>query len=156
MSNLERMLQLATEVFDVKNDDNQLDVNEEVLEKLRLIHSNTVSEFNDENGPVIWLIAIPTTIELMELFVDSKITERELLDLTPVNSLYQVLYLCSALVLPEYRRQGKTLQMALTAINNIKKEHPIKYLFVWSFSKEGDALAQKISSITQLPLLRRK
>jgi hypothetical protein len=35
-SNFERMLQLADEVFATKNDPNQLDVNEEVMEHLIL------------------------------------------------------------------------------------------------------------------------
>lgn len=44
LSNFERMIQLAEEVFSVKNDSNQLDVNPEVLERLKKIHPSTVTE----------------------------------------------------------------------------------------------------------------
>ncbi|MFE3871064.1 hypothetical protein ACFX5F_07495 [Flavobacterium sp. ZS1P70] len=46
------MLQLADEVFAVKNDPEQLDVNQEVLERLMRIHPATVSEYDDGNDPV--------------------------------------------------------------------------------------------------------
>jgi hypothetical protein len=65
LSNFERMIQLAEEVFAVKNDPNQLDVNPEVLERLQRIHPATVTEYDDGNGPVAWVLVFPTTLELM-------------------------------------------------------------------------------------------
>ncbi len=44
ISNFERMLQLADDVFAVKNDPDQLDVNPDVLDQLRRIHPATVSD----------------------------------------------------------------------------------------------------------------
>ena len=67
--NLERMIQLADEVFATKSDPNQLDINEEVLDHLRKIHPATVSEHDDGNGPVAWILLIPTTLELMNQFI---------------------------------------------------------------------------------------
>lgn len=105
-SNFERMLQLADEVFAVKNDPDQLDVNQDVLERLKRIHPATVSEYNDGNGPVAWVLLFPTTLDLMRQFLDSTISEKELFARTPLDIKYEALYLCSALVLEEYRRKG--------------------------------------------------
>lgn len=156
LSNYERLIQLADEVFAVKSDPSQLDVNLEVLERLQKIHPGTVSAFDDGNGPVAWVLLIPTTIELMNRFLEKQISEKELFHLTPVHSSYDAIYLCSALVLEEYRRKGITKQLALSAIEEIGKSNPLKALFVWAFTKEGDLAAEKIAEISELPLFKRE
>lgn len=155
LSNLERMIQLAEEVFAVKNDPEQLDVSQDVIERLKKIHPSTVSEYDDGKGPVAWILMIPTTIDLMNRFLEHKISEKELFELTPLNTTYDALYLCSAMVLKEYRRKGIAKQLVLSAIENIRKIHPIKALFVWAFTKEGDLGAEKVASLTSLPLYKR-
>lgn len=154
-SNFERMLQLAEEVFVAKNDPDQLDVNQEVLERLQLIHPATVSEYDDGNGPVAWVLLIPTTLELMNQFLENKISEKELFDLTPLDTTYDALYLCSAMVLEEYRRKGIAKRLVLNAIEKIRKDHPLKALFVWPFTKEGDLGAEIIARLTSLSLYKR-
>jgi hypothetical protein len=156
LSNFERMLQLAEEVFAYKNDPDQLQVNPEVRERLQKMHPETLSEYDSGNGPVAWILLIPTTITLMNEFLEGKISEKELFDLTPLDIKYEALYLCSALVLEEYRRQGITKKLALNAIDHIRKVHPIKALFVWPFSKEGDLGSEKLAHLTSLPLYKRK
>ncbi|HNW53790.1 MAG TPA: hypothetical protein PKN21_05935, partial [Bacteroidales bacterium] len=59
LSNLERMIQLATDVFDVKNDPSQLDVDQHVIERMLRLHPASVSEYTDGNGPVAWVLCIP-------------------------------------------------------------------------------------------------
>ena len=71
-SNFERMIQLADDVFAVKNDPDQIDVNEEILEHFYKLHPATVSEFDDGNGPVAWLLLLPTTKILMNQFLEKK------------------------------------------------------------------------------------
>lgn len=154
-SNFERMLQLAEEVFVAKNDPDQLDVNQEVLERLQLIHPATVSEYDDGNGPVAWVLLIPTTLELMNQFLENKISEKELFELTPLDTTYDALYLCSAMVLEEYRRKGIAKRLVLNAIEKIRKDHPLKALFVWPFTKEGDLGAEIIARLTSLSLYKR-
>ncbi|HSF90495.1 MAG TPA: GNAT family N-acetyltransferase [Saprospiraceae bacterium] len=149
------MIQLAEDVFAVRNDPDQIDVNEEVLERLRRIHPSTVSEYNDGNGPAAWLLLIPTTSELMLRFLEHKISERELFDLTPLHSKYEALYLCSAMVLEEYRRKGITKRLALKAIEEIQKDHPLKAMFVWSFTEEGDLAADALAKAVKLPLYKK-
>jgi hypothetical protein len=156
MSNLERMIKLANEVFAVKSDPSQLDVNAEVLARLKKIHPATISEFNEGNGPVAWVLLIPTTTELMNMFVEEKITEKELYEQTPLNITYDAIYLCSALVLEEYRRKGITRNLALKAIRRIQKKHPLKSAFVWAFSPEGDWAAETIARLAGLTLYKRE
>lgn len=154
LSNFERLVQLAEEVFAVKQDPNQLDVDQSVIESLQNIHPATVSEFDDGNGPVAWLLLIPTTDALKIKFLEGEISERELFELTEAGIVYDSIYLCSALVLSEHRRKGIIVKLAINAIKNIKKDYPIKSLFVWSFSLEGDLCAQKIAEQTSLPLMK--
>ncbi len=155
LSNFERMIQLAEDVFAVKSDPDQLDVDQEVMERLQRIHPATVSEYENGNGPVAWILLIPTTLDLMHKFLRHEISEKELFELTPEDSAYEALYLCSALVLEEYRRKGIAKQLTLTAIENIRRDHPLKALFVWAFSKEGDLSSEKVARLTLLPLHKR-
>ena len=154
-SNLERMIQLAEDIFANKTDPNQLDVDDKVIQRLKQIHPSTVSEYNEGDGPAAWILLFPTTIPLMQQFIQKEITEQQLFDLTPLNTTYKALYLCSAMVLPEFRHKGIAKQLSQRAIESIQKDHPIETLFVWAFSSEGDSLANNISATVQLPLLKR-
>jgi len=155
LSNYERLIQLADEVFSSRTDPDQLNVDENVMEHLQLIHPDTISEYDDGNGPVCWILCIPTTLDLMTQFIDQKISERELYELTPLNSKYEAIYMCSALLLEEFRGKGIAQKLALQAIENIKIDHNIKALFFWAFSKEGEKLAEKLSGLIGLPLYKR-
>jgi GNAT superfamily N-acetyltransferase len=155
LSNLERMIKLADDVFDIKSDPNQLDVNQDVIERLQRIHPATVSEYDDGNGPVAWVLVIPTSSVLMNRFLKCEISEKELFGLTQPDESYEAIYLCSALVLEEYRRKGITKKLVTEAVEKIRQDHPIKTLFVWTFSKEGDLASEKIAQLVSLPLLRR-
>jgi len=154
-SNFERMIQLSDEVFSSRIDPDQLNINENVMEQLQLIHPDTISEYDDGNGPVCWLLCIPTTIDLMTQFINQNISERELYELTPLNTKYEAIYLCSALLLEEFRGKGIAQNLAVKAIESIKIDHSIKALFFWSFSKEGEKLAEKLSGLMGLPLYKR-
>ncbi len=156
ISNFERLVQLADEVFAVKSDPSQIDVNAEVLERLCKLHPATVSAFDDGNGPVAWVLLIPTTLDLMNRFLEKQISEKELFDLTPLEAQYDAVYLCSALVLEEFRRKGITKQLALTAIENMREIHQLKAAFVWAFTPEGDSAAETIANLAKLPLYKRE
>ena len=153
--NFERMIQLAEQVFATKNDPDQLDVGPEVIERLLKIHPSSVAEYDDGNGPAAWILLIPTTTELMHRFLENKISEKELFEMTPTDTNYEALYLCSAMVLEEHRRKGIAKRLALAAIENIRRNHPIKSLFVWPFSNEGNHASETLARLTELPLYKR-
>jgi hypothetical protein len=154
-SNFERMIQLSDEVFSSRTDPDQLNINEDVMEHLQRIHPDTISEYDDGNGPICWILCIPTTLRLMNQFINKEISERELYELTPLNTNYEAIYLCSALLLEEFRGKGIAQRLGIKAIENIKIDHSIKALFTWSFSIEGEKLAEKASGLIGLPLYKR-
>ena len=153
--NLERMIKLAEEFFETKNDPDQISVTGETMDRLRQIHPGTLTEENDEKGPIAWVLVIPTTHDLMEMFISKKINERELLDRTPLQAEYDSLYLCSALVLPEHRGKGLARGLVFRAVNSIREDQPIEALFFWAFSVEGERLAASVARELDLPLFRR-
>jgi predicted GNAT family acetyltransferase len=155
LSNYERMIQLSDEVFSSRTDPDQLNVDEKVMKHLQLIHPDTISEYEEGNGPICWVLCIPTTLDLMNQFINQKISEKELYELTPLNTKYEAIYLCSALLLEEFRGKGIAQELCIEAIEGIKKAHSIKALFLWAFSKEGEKLAEKIAGLIDLPLYKR-
>ena len=156
LSNFERMIKLAEDVFASRTDPDQLSVDENVIRRLQRIHPATVNEYDDGNGPAVWILMIPTTLDLMNKFLEKKISEKELFELTPLETSYEALYLCSAMALPEYRGKGIAKKLTLQAIERIRKDHPIKAFFVWPFTEQGDALAEKVAGLTGLPLKKKQ
>ncbi len=152
MSNLDRMIALATEVFDARNDPEQIAVTEQDMERLHALHPATMTQQATDDGPVAWILLFPTTHDLMERFLRKEISERALLSLTPVGGRFEAVYLCSALVLPEYRGKGVAKRLSVDAVRSIQKDHPIKELFVWPWSKGGDRAAESVARETGLPL----
>jgi hypothetical protein len=154
--NLKRMIALAEEFFDVKNDPDQISVDEETRARLLAIHPNTMTEVRNEDGPIVWILVIPTTTDLMEQFLARDINEQQLLQKTTPGVQYETAYLCSALVLPEHRGKGMARRCAVQAVQEIQKQHPIKALFAWTFSPEGERLAVSIARKLGLPLRLRE
>ena len=154
--NLERMIKLAGEFFETKNDPTQISINAKSMSRLKRLHPATMTERRTKKGPIAWMLVIPTTTKIMKEFISKKIDEQELLDDTPVRAKYDALYLCSALVLPEHRGKGYARRLTIKAIRSIQKDHPIKHLFYWGFSNAGKKLAESAAEECDLPLSRRK
>lgn len=153
--NLERMIRLADEVFAVKNDPEQISVNEEVMAHLHVLHPATLAEELNDDGPVAWALVVPTTGAIMKEFLEGMITERDLLDRTKPGMLFEALYLCSALVLPEFRKQGRAARLLTASVQSVCADHPVRTLFCWPFSAEGNRLAETVARSLSLPLERR-
>lgn len=150
------MMQLAEEAFDVRNDPEQLDVDENVISRLEEIDPAAVSELANEDGPYCWILLIPTTAALMHEFLESRISENDLFERTPVGGNYDSIYLCSAMLLEEFRHRGIAGKLTLDAIARIRSRHNITSLFVWPFSEEGNKSARAIAEKTGLPLMMRR
>ncbi len=150
--NFSRMMQIIDEVFSTRDDPDQLQVDEKVIARLNELHPATLSEFDDGNGPAIWVLIIPTTAEVMEKFLSGEISEQGLFDATKPGLKFNCIYLCSATVLPEYRRKGLAMKMTVEAVNAIRKNFEITTLFVWPFTEEGKQLSKKIGEICGLPV----
>jgi hypothetical protein len=153
--NLARMIQLAEDFFNTRDDPEQISVTEDAMARLRTIHPATLTEETDERGPIAWILVMPTTRLIMEKFISGEISERDLLEATPLKGPYQALYLCSALVLPEHRGKGIALSLVCRAIEAVRRDHPIESLFFWGFSLEGEKLAEAAARKSGLPLQKR-
>jgi GNAT superfamily N-acetyltransferase len=153
--NLIRMIQLADEVFGMRQDPAQISVNARVIKRLEKIHPCTLTAKNTRKGPIAWMLVIPTTHNLMKQFIAKKITEKDLFKKTPLWVKYEAVYLCSALVLPEHRRKGLAKRLIIKAMKAIQRQHPIHYLFYWAFSKGGTRLAESVAKELSLPLYKR-
>lgn len=151
-TNFTRMLTLIDEVFATRNDPDQIQVTNHQMKKLKKIHPLCLSEYADENGPLICVLMIPTTNQIMQEFLINQISEKELLDKTPINTKYDTIYLCSVTTLPELRGLGKTKALCINTIKEMCRDNPITDLFVWPFSIEGLHLAQTIATNVQLKL----
>lgn len=153
--NLQRMIQLADEFFEARTDPEQINVTPRVRARLERIHPATLSAKGTRKGPIAWILVLPTTTTLMKKFTDGTIGEKELLKRTPLGRPYQAVYLCSALVLPEYRGKGIAKKLLTKAIRSIRRDHPIECLFFWAFSNKGAQLAHSVARTVKLPLVRR-
>ena len=72
-SNFERMIELADEVFSSKKDPQQLDVNEDVMDGLYKNHPACLSEYEEGEGPLAWVIVIPTSKRIMNAFIKNDV-----------------------------------------------------------------------------------
>lgn len=154
-TNITRMFGIIDEVFATRGDPDQLQVTPAQQAKLAVLHPATLSELSDENGPIVWVLLIPTTKEVMEDFVNGSISENELLNRTNPEDKFESIYLCSATTLPEHRGKGKTKRLCVDAIRRISQDYPIKSLFVWPFTPGGDKLAEAVAAETGLTLYKR-
>lgn len=154
LPNFTRILGLIDEVFETRNDSNQLQVNQKVIKKLQQLHPSTLSELANEQGPISWVLIIPTTKSVMMEFLEGKISENDLLDKTTVGDSFESIYLCSATTLTEFRGKGATKELCIKAIKEVCKVFPIKALYVWPFTKEGEFLADRIADECGLPLMK--
>ena len=147
-----RMIELADACFGNFQDPSQISVDDGVRERLHRLHPRSMAEERNEDGPIAWTLVIPTTQALMEAFLDGSITEKGLLDATPEQIPYEAVYLCSALVLPEHRRQGIADRLICGSLGAIQAGNPIQTLFYWAFSAEGTRLAEAVARTLGLPL----
>ena len=150
-----RMYELIDDVFDTQNDSTQLRFSESDIEKLISLSPHTLQEAANEDGPYAWISVFPTSIDLMNQFVSEQINERQLFDLTNKEDNNEVVYLCSAIVLPEFRNQGLALKLTIQAIEALQLSYPIRVALVWPFSDNGLRLAEKAAEACGLSLRAR-
>ncbi len=149
---LERMLVLVGEHFDTRNDPTQLDVDEAIVARLLNIHPATVVEFNEGDGPIMWLIVFPVSKSAMDGFLNGALNETQLFESAEQDKDYSCLYLCSVVMLEEYRGKGIAFDHTINSIKAIGGSFKIDSLFVWPFEDAGLSLAQKIANEAGLPL----
>ncbi len=91
----------------------------------------------------------------MTQFVEHHISEQELLDRTPIGESYDALYLLSAFTVPNHRAKGFAKELFAEAIEGVREIYPIRTLFYWPFSAEGERLINQVATAAHLPLRAR-
>lgn len=141
---LDFTLQIAEEYYGTTIDQGQIPINKNSFAKLHLYNPDTILYESDKDGKVLgWSVAFPTTTELMDKFLDKKITEKELFDQTDFSTQIDAIYLCSTFVLPENRHRGLAKQLLLEAIRRLSKTGKEK-LFAWTYSQDGGYLIKSL------------
>jgi hypothetical protein len=149
------MMELAEDVFDARNDPEQLDVNEEVIKRFQLIHPASVSEYNEGDGPIAWVLLLPTTLVLMNQFLERRSTKKNCFTRHPCTFLTKR-FTC----VPPWCSMNIAGRALLNAwlwmlLTGSGKDHTITCLFYWSFTEEGDFAAKSLAKACELPLLLR-
>lgn len=139
-------MEWAEKIFGIEQDPDQMPINEESVKKLDAIYVEWLNtRSNGNNEPISWSVVMPTQKSLAEQFLNNKITEKELLELTKAEERYDSLYIVSAITVPDYRNKGLAFESLIAAI----KKAPITMdalIFAWPITPEGQNLANKISS----------
>lgn len=143
---LAKEMQIAEAIFGTENDPDQMPITHESIAKLdRLCIDWLVSEVDDNGEPISWAIAMPTQKQLAQDFLNNKITEKQLLDLTIPADIYDAVYLVSVITVPEHRGKGLGTKVVKQVLQNIPVVDDAIY-FAWPTSDEGMALVKKIES----------
>ncbi len=129
----------AENIYGTKDDPEQIPISDESYKRITRINPDTLLYLDDGKGNVLsWSVVLPTTRTLADLFIDGEISERELFDRTPEGGIYDALYICSIITLPEHRRKGYATVLLKDAIARFPVAN--EYLFADGWSKEGKAM----------------
>ena len=149
---VQKIIDIGEQLFKTAQDPTQIPISWGSYYKLQELHQDSLL-CKTENGELIsYVVTLPTKKELMNDFLEGKINERELLDLTKPQKIYEALYLCEAFTTSEHRRRGYIIELFRQAISSIPHTSDVK-LFTWPFSEEFKKLTEKLSSILGTKIL---
>jgi ribosomal protein S18 acetylase RimI-like enzyme len=144
----EESIHLAETVFDTSSHPDYIQPGLETAKKFSSLSPDCVLYYITDDGKLAgWVVSVPTSREIMEKFLQGAITEKGLLDLTVPASHYSALYLCAAVTLPEYRRQGIAIKLAQEALRRINLTSDAE-VCAWPTTSEGARTVEKLGSIT--------
>lgn len=152
----QKMDSIAESIFRTSRDADQIPVTKESGRKLDKLTPHWIQyELDEKENPISWVVVLPTSLDLMEKFLKGEITERQLLDLTKPQEIYQAIYLCAAITIPKYRRKGLAIKLLKKAIDSIPHTEDT-VLFAWPYSKEGAEVIKKLETELGVKVLIKK
>jgi len=102
---------------------------------------------------------IPCSRKLMELFLLKKLTENRLFQEVKKSAdhrNFETIYMCGAVVKPEFRRRGLASAALIKSIRKITGTRRLKpTLFYWEYSRQGGKLASYVAKILGFRLKKR-
>lgn len=158
LEDLESHCKLSNEEFNCDNDPEQ--ASSTIKDNLELINAQDYSLIIIKNKKFVGSVTlILSTKKLMKRFLNKEINEEELANLSIKeikNKKAETLYVCSSVIKKKYRRRGFSFEGFKLGIKYHLKNNPDLELFAWVFSKEGDALCNKLSLEFKKEIKKRK
>lgn len=150
------LVSVTDDFFHTESDNTQIPASQESRDKFFTLDPYCLAVDIDENGePRGHVLLIPTQKTLAERFLKNSITEKEMFDLTQKSDVYDALYVCSAVTMPKYRRQGVALNLLTTTIEKFVSRYPnpIDLIFAWPYSDEGMKLGKVLEVKISRPIV---
>lgn len=151
---------LAEKYFGAEDDETQMGTSYENSKWLYKHIPESINIIKINNKRVGFTFLLPCTRKDMHDFISKEINERQLWERVKKNKRlknFDSIYLCSAFVLPEYRRKGLALKTSKVHINHLVKKCKNKVsLFYWNWSKEGEKLALRLAKDLKIKTHSRK
>lgn len=145
---LKKEMEIAEAIFDTENDPDQMPINEESIVKLDEIYKDWLeTEFDEKGEPISWSVILPTQKNLAEKFIRNEITEKELLDFTKPQEVFNALYIVSVITIPEKRNMGLAQKVIKRSILKVPLEKN-SLIFAWASTEDGKKLISKINKKT--------
>jgi hypothetical protein len=150
---------IAEAYFKTHEDPEQAQITEERAAWIRKEFPECLNLMKSENKVIGVTFVLPCTNELMNQFLSKEINEEDLFVQIQNKMNYdnlETIYLCSAIVIPEFRRKGLALQGTIKSIEKILEKRNIRpTLFYWAYSKEGLSLAKRVAKALNLECKKR-
>ncbi len=140
----DKILKISDKFFDSIEDPEQMPATKESRQKLQRLHPDSRWCRLHNGEPVSWIVIMPTTKVLMRQFLDGAINERQLLNLSEPQKMYDALYLAVAFTVPEERGHGYSKDLFRRAFQRIPHTEDAA-LFCWPVSDEGSGLAESLA-----------
>ena len=141
---VQKILEIAEGFYGTSTDPEQIPINKESFDKLMSLHQETIKlKTGIDGNPLSWVVVIPTNKEIMNLFLEGKITEKELFDRAVVEKSFETLYLCSVFTVTKHRNKGLATELLLDSIKEFASDDSVQ-LYAWIYSKEGESLVNQL------------
>lgn len=95
-------------------------------------------------------LIVPTSREVMQLFLNKKINEAELFARVRAAAapIWEAIYLCSAVLLPEHRGKGVATTSAMLSIDWVlANKNPRPDFYVWPTNADGMHATQRMKEL---------
>jgi hypothetical protein len=139
-------MRIAEEIYGTETDPDQMPITLETAHKLEGLFSGWLeTEFDEAGQPISWAVLMPTQRTLAEEFLRGAITEKELLEKTQPQEIYDALYIVSIITVPEHRGKNLSLKVLERAIARAPLTADALY-FTWPTTPEGKGAIKKYAA----------
>lgn len=143
---MKKEMAIAEAIFGTESDPDQMPINDETRKKLNSLFDGWLeTEFDEAGEPISWVVLMPTQRSLAEEFVSGVITEKELLEKTQPQEIYDALYIVSIITVPEHRGKNLSLKVLERVIPRVPLTPDALYI-TWPTTLEGRGALQKYAA----------